>query len=106
MTEILTDMQLLEASLSLDVKQASMSDEENAKLILRIFEKHQITKEQYETSLDFYTKQLDSLGKIYEDVMVELSKMQAEKDSVPTAQSDSIHQQDKQRLQRERMLRK
>lgn len=44
----------------------------------KIFDKNQITKEQYDKSLQFYIDHPELLDKVYEEVLNELSKMQGE----------------------------
>ena len=77
MVSVLTDVHLAEAALTLNTKNDS------AALVAAgyynfIYQSHRITKKQFDESLDFYTKHPELLEKIYEEVINELSKKQAE----------------------------
>ena len=43
-----------------------------------IFEKHDVTKMQFDSTMAFYTKHPDRLGKVYEKVIAGLSKLESE----------------------------
>ena len=76
MAEVITDIHLAEAEASMRTVPDSSSKE---KLNFRkIFDKHSITKQQYEKSLSFYIEHPEILDEIYEQVLNELSKMQGE----------------------------
>lgn len=78
MAEVMVDANLLEASLAQNVNTGIKVDTTTSKIDFEIFKKHNITQEQFQKSFDYYTEHLDSLDKIYELVLIELSKMQAE----------------------------
>ncbi len=58
-----------------------------------ILKKHQITQKQYQENFEYYSEHLDSLNKIYELVLIDLSKMQAEIVNKKEIKKDSIHTQ-------------
>lgn len=61
----------------------------------KIYIKHNTTQEQFKTSLDWYTKNPEKLKLIYEDLIVELSKKEAEIRSkgVPKEESDDYEEE-------------
>lgn len=74
MAQVITDIHIAEAETHLLTFPDSSSNEKIS--FLKIFEKHHITKEQYETSLSFYIDHPEMLNEIYQKVLNELSKMQ------------------------------
>lgn len=46
-----------------------------------IFKKYKITKEQFNSSLKYYTKHPDRFGEIYDEALNKLSRMQSEENS-------------------------
>lgn len=78
MTGLLVDMQLVEATL-LHVQQSNQNASRyKKKLIDLVFEKHNISKAKYDSSLTYYTtKNIKALDKIYADVITELSQQQS-----------------------------
>lgn len=74
--QVITDIHIAEAEINL----LAISDSTLKRSIYfkQIFDKHQITKQQYEESLAFYIDHPETLNKIYEQVLNDLSKMQAE----------------------------
>lgn len=73
MEKVMLDIHLLEASLNQNIIKSN-----NAAPLSEIFKKHDITPKQYQESFGYYTQHLDSLDKIYELILIDLSEMQAE----------------------------
>lgn len=73
MEKVMLDVHLLEASVNQNIIKPN-----NAAPLSEIFKKHDITPKQYQESFDYYTQHLDSLDKIYELILIDLSEMQAE----------------------------
>jgi len=88
MEKVMLDVHLLEASLSLNVIKP-----DKAPPLSQIFKKHTITPEQYQQNFDYYTQHLDSLNKIYELILIDLSEMQAEARAKKDPAPDTIRQQ-------------
>lgn len=76
MAEVLTDIHIVEAEANLRTLPDSASTEKIN--FQKVFEKNKITKKQYENSLTFYIDHPELLNEIYEKVLNELSKMQAQ----------------------------
>jgi len=74
MAKVMVDIHLLEATMNLNVAEADNSHPTS----LDIFSKHSTTKEQYDESYLFYTQHPEILAEIYQLVLNDLSKMQAE----------------------------
>jgi hypothetical protein len=76
MAEILVDVHLLEASINLNVI-PTLTTNVNEQTPVDIFKKNNITKKQYEESLNYYTEHPQVLAEVYDLVLISLSKMQA-----------------------------
>src|SRR5688572_9129911 len=79
MTKVLADIQLIEASIQNDAMERSDSTKNIVYGYYQsVFKKHNITADQFRRSFDFYLDHLDLMDKMYDDVIIELSKRQAE----------------------------
>lgn len=76
MVEVMVDVHLAEAIL----RNKKISGEEldiiTSDYYSRIFDKHDITKKQFDSSLVYYEKNVDQFNEIYEEVIVKLNKKQ------------------------------
>ena len=79
MTEIFVDMQLVEAVL-LHLQQKGTDANAYRKVLYdKIFEKHKIKKEDFDKSLNYYSRNnMKLLDKIYADVITSLSQKQSQ----------------------------
>ncbi len=77
MAEILLDVQLLEASLNINRYPIDTSSSSPTAPTLEIFEKNNITPQQFRESMRYYSNHLDTLNYIYELVLNDLSKLKA-----------------------------
>ena len=78
MTAVLVDIHLIEATMNLNVMSSeSASIPGSSTLSIDVLKKHQITKKQYDESFIFYTQHPDLLNEIYQEVINELSRLQA-----------------------------
>jgi len=80
MAAVLFDVHLLEASMNLDdtnVNKLSAAGN-NTNLVFDVFQKHGISKNTYDISFEFYTQHPALLSHVYELVINDLSKMQAQ----------------------------
>jgi hypothetical protein len=75
MAEVMLDIQLLEATLNINVGNENKAVAQSS---INIFSRHQITKEQFEESYTFYAENPELLTEIYQLVLNDLSKLQAE----------------------------
>lgn len=78
MAEVLMDVHLLESSMNLNVYNMDRIAAENTTPGFDILKKNNVTKQQYDQSFDFYSKHPALLNEIYDSVLNNLSKMQAE----------------------------
>lgn len=78
MAEVMRDIHLLEATMNLNVFNPDKTVVENPSPGLDVLKKNNITKRQYDESFDFYSQHPVLLNKVYELVLNDLSKMQAE----------------------------
>lgn len=74
MAEVMVDVHLLEAAMNLNAGIAT----ETIPHELDIFKSHNVSQQQYEESYRFYTEHPELMGEIYQIVLNELSKKQAE----------------------------
>jgi hypothetical protein len=74
MANVLAHIHIAQAEISMQPG----SDSLKAEQFQKIFEKDSITKQQYEESLSFYIEHPQLFNKVYEEVINELSKMQAQ----------------------------
>ena len=75
---ILTDVHLAEAALTYKSAKSDSAMQLAVDYYNYIYQSRHVTKKQFDESLDFYTKHPELLEKIYEEVINELSKKQAE----------------------------
>lgn len=78
MLSVLTDLQLLEAGIDLGLVPITGALIQPEKLYV-VFKKHGISRGCYDSSLVFYSAHPELLSKIYEKLISDLSKKQAEK---------------------------
>lgn len=78
MVQILVDIHLIEASLK--VKHAKKEENERFTEYYydQLFEKHNINREQFDQSIEYYERDAEMIDKIYERVITELNKIQSQ----------------------------
>lgn len=95
MASVMTEVHLLEASMSMNISTAITKDgpPDLKQTTLELLKKKGVSKGKYETSFLFYTEHPDLLSDVYQLVLNNLSQLQAkvanEKDSTQTV-ADSI----------------
>ena len=77
MVSILVDVHLLEATIDLGIMQGAI-DPKQADKYYPVFKKHNITRQQYDKNLLFYSSHPELLDQIYDKVIAGLSRKQAE----------------------------
>lgn len=77
MAEVMVDIHLLEATLNVQVGSNDKIKVQGPASV-NIYNKHQVTKAQFEESFQFYTENPDLLVEVYQLVLNDLSKLQAE----------------------------
>lgn len=77
MAGVILDIHLVEATLNLNAGNVS-KDTIEGKMNFDVFKKHNITKEEYDKSYTFYAENPEALKEVYDMVLNELSKLQAE----------------------------
>ena len=87
MAEVMVDIHLLEATMGLNTNNADRSNPEDPAPTFSVFNKHNTTKVQYDSSFVFYSYHPDLFTEVYREVLESLSQMQAE---VMNAKTDSI----------------
>ena len=78
MAQVMVDVHLLEASLNISTYSKDQVVMNNVNPDSDILKKNNITKKQYDESFDFYSKNPLLLTEVYQLVLNNLSKMQAE----------------------------
>jgi len=79
MVKVLADIQLIEASIKLNNNRKLKKEEYTYYYYQYLFEKHNITEEEFNISLEYYQAHIYTLDTIYIDVISELTKLQGEK---------------------------
>ncbi|MDD5506702.1 MAG: DUF4296 domain-containing protein [Bacteroidales bacterium] len=78
MITILVDVHLIESSLKMIHTKKLDNERYTDSYYHTLFEKHHITRQQFLQSLEYYEQDAKMLEKIYEDVIIELSKMESQ----------------------------
>jgi hypothetical protein len=78
MAEVMVDIHILEATLNIHIGNEGKIKADGSPVHINIYNKHQITKEQFEESYTFYTENPELLVEIYQLVLNDLSRLQAE----------------------------
>lgn len=79
MATVMTDIHLLEASMTLNFSNATnlINGPEMQATTSQLLKKNNVTKEQYQTSFVFYAEHPDLLTEVYKQVLNNLSQLQA-----------------------------
>ncbi len=78
MAEVMLNVNLMEAALSTNTFNADKTTASNPVAVYNTLEKLKVSQKQYYESLDFYTQHPVLLNELYQIVLNDLSKMQAE----------------------------
>ena len=78
MAEVLLDVHLLEATMNLNITNPDKPTSGNPMPVFDVLKKNKVSKKQYDESFNFYSQHPDLLNELYELVLNELSKMQAQ----------------------------
>jgi len=78
MVNVMLDIHLLEASMSLNATSVDKNNPANPASYFDVLKKNNISKKQYDESFEFYSQHPALLNEIYQLVLNDLSKMQAE----------------------------
>lgn len=80
MVKVLADIHITEATINLRNVSSTNAASLNASLYKSVFVKHKISKEEFEKSYAFYSSNTELLNAVYDNVITELTKMQAEEE--------------------------
>ncbi len=72
------DLYMVEAAHNMNVLKQDSADSEYKILFETILKKHNVTRDDYESSLRYYAIDNESLNEIYDSVMVKLTKLENE----------------------------
>lgn len=78
MADVMLEVHLLEAAMSLNTYRTDMVTNGNPTPTFDVFDKNKITKDQYNKSFEYYAQHPELLNEVYQLVLENLSKMQAE----------------------------
>ena len=78
MTSLLTDMQLIDAAVSMKQRKGIIPEKSATPYFDNLLEEHQVSREEFEESMRYYAYHIDELHAIYEQVIVDLSKLEIE----------------------------
>jgi hypothetical protein len=77
MVAVLADVQIAESVMSYKDSRGDITISKAPDYYQFIFSKYHITEKQFRKSFTFYSGQIEMMDKIYEDVIIEISKRQA-----------------------------
>jgi hypothetical protein len=78
LVDVQVDLYLVEAAHNMNVLKVDSADTEYKMLFETVMKKHNITREDYESSLRYYAIDNESLNEIYDSVLVRLTKLENE----------------------------
>jgi hypothetical protein len=78
MVAVMTDVQIAEASILYQNSRGNIVENRAKDYYRYVFEKHRITEKQFRESFTYYTTRPELMDKLYEAVIIEISKRQAE----------------------------
>lgn len=78
LVEVLVDVHIADAALTTLALQRKDDTFKSSDFYQRVLEKHDVTREQFDNSMDYYSKKPLELEKIYDRVLTELSKRKAD----------------------------
>lgn len=77
MVKILVDIHLVESSLKTIHTKKQDNQQFTDSYYNTLFARHHITRQQFLRSMDYYEREAEKLEKIYENVIIELSKLES-----------------------------
>lgn len=90
---ILADMQIIEAHIDQLRKSGFPTKDSSMKYFEKVFKKHEITPEKFESSILFYKKDLNEMSQMYTDVITRLNELKAKNEElIIQMKEDSIKQ--------------
>jgi len=78
LVDVQVDLYLVEAAHNMNVLKPDSADTEYKVLFETVLKKHNITRDDYESSLRYYAIDNESLNEIYDSVLVKLTKLENE----------------------------
>ncbi len=78
LVNVQVDLYLVEAAHNMNVLKIDSADTEYKTLFETVMKKHNVTREDYESSLRYYAIDNESLNEIYDSVLVKLTKLENE----------------------------
>ena len=78
MVDVQVDLYLVEAAHNMNILKKDSTEAEYNNLFETVLKKHNITKNDFESSLRYYAIDNESLNEIYDSVLVKLTKLENE----------------------------
>jgi len=90
MVDLLVDMHLTEASLKMASDSTSKLNDTTGvrQRFAQVFKKHDVEPDRFNKSLNYYIEHIEDLNKIYSEVIVKLTEMDAQQSAKPTTEPD------------------
>jgi len=76
MIPLLVDIHLADAAISVNRRKQPSGKEPVKQIYVSVLNKHGFTREQFDKSIDFYSQNIEEYVKIYDEVIIELSKLE------------------------------
>jgi predicted ribosome quality control (RQC) complex YloA/Tae2 family protein len=77
MVQLLVDIHLTDAVLSVIYRTKPKSDDATLRIYESVLKKHNTTREQFDRSIEYYSRHIEEYEKIYDKVIEELSKLES-----------------------------
>jgi hypothetical protein len=78
MEPLLTDMFIIEGAASYLTNKGEPTNDKAKRYYEKVLAKHGVTAEQFEESMEYYTYHVEELDVIFEEVIINLSKLESE----------------------------
>jgi hypothetical protein len=88
MEAVLTDMFLIEGAASYLTNKGKPANNKAKRYYEAVLEKHGVTEQQFEESMQYYAYHIDELDEIFEKVIINLSKLESEVQSEPEKEKE------------------
>lgn len=78
MIPVMVDVQIAEGSIAIGNLHGDSARQKIADYYNHIYERHQVSKEDFQKSLEYYTRHPKQMDQLYKEVLSELTRLEAE----------------------------
>ena len=99
MIELMVDVHIADAmTLEKKIKDIKLSNQLKKSYLVSVLDKHNVSLEEFESSISFYEDNLEEMLEIYNEVMIKITELEAELGGEKTETSKKDKKQKKQTL--------